>query len=190
VGGRVCTPGFVGRVRPDAGFIRWYGQHIGNVAALELSKPRQVKAVMECNWAWRSSVLRSLDFDNALDHDDASMYGLDLCLQAQELGYAVVYEPRARVIHHAAPRDPRLDRGDRPHRSQSYARNYTYIGLKHFHGLRRVVFRIWWWVIGERGAYAATTAFVDICLQRAHVREQWKAAMRGRREGTLLWRQR
>ena len=87
-------------VRPDSrerfggfGSIRWFGQHVGNVAALELSRSRQVQGVMECNWAWRSSVLRSLDFDTALDQDDASMYGLDLRLQAQELGYSVVYEP-------------------------------------------------------------------------------------------------
>ena len=118
------------------------------------------------------------------------MYGLDLCLQAQELGYEVVYEPRARVLHHAAPRDPRLDREDRANRSVSYARNYTYIGLKHFHGLRRVAFRIWWWGVGERGAYAAMTAFVDILLQRTDVRERWEAAMRGRREGSMLWRAR
>ena len=190
VGGSVCTPGFVGKVRRDSGSIRWYGQHIGNVAALERKSPRRVQAVMECNWAWRSSVLRSLDFDTALDQDDASMYGLELCLQAQELGYAVMYTPGARVLHHAAPRDPRLDRNDRPHRSQSYARNYTYIGLKHFHGLRGKAFLIWWWVIGERGAYSAVTGVVDILLQRSDVRERWKAAMRGRREGVLLWRTR
>lgn len=190
VGGRVIAQGFAGKVCRDAGSIRWYGQHVGNVAALELSRPREVQAVMEGNWAWRSSVLRSLDFDIALDRDDASMYGLDLCLQAQELGYKVVYESRARVLHGAAPRGPVLDREDRPSRSLSYARNYTYIGLKHFHGLRRVAFRIWWWVIGERGAYAAITAFADILLHDSDVRERWKAAMRGRREGVLLWRAR
>ena len=190
VGGRVVTPGFTGKVAHDAGSIRWYGQHVGNLGSLDLDGARRVEAVMEGNWAWRSRVLRSLHFDSALDHDDASMYGLDLCLQAQELGYSIVYEPRARVLHHVAARDPGLDREDRPRRALSYARNYTYIGLKHFHGLRKVAFRIWWWAIGERGAYAAVTAFADVLLQRTDVRERWQAAMRGRREGTLLWRAR
>jgi len=190
VGGRVVTPGFDGRVRRDAGSIRWYGHHIGNVAALELEGTRRVCGVMECNWAWHTPILRSLEFDKALDHDDASNYGLDLCLQAQRLGYAVVYAPHARVLHHGAPREQRLAREDTMPRTLSYARNYTYIGLKHFRGVRRVAFRIWWWVIGERGAYAFVTAFADTLFQRKGVRERWKVAMRGRREGALLWRTR
>ena len=190
VGGRVVTPGFVGKVRRDAGSIRWYGKHVGNVAALDLALLREVAGVMECNWAWRTDVLRSLPFDGALDCDDASMYGLDLCLQAKELGWSVVYEPSAVVLHHAAPREDRLNREDRVHRSLSYARNYTYIGLKHFNGLRRMGFRIWWWSVGERGAYAAVTALADIFLGSADVPARWQAARRGRREGALLWRQR
>ena len=190
VGGHVVTPGSVGKVRRAAGSIRWYGQHVGNVASLDLMQSREVTAVMECNWAWRTDVLRSLHFDGVLDHDDASMYGLDLCLQARKAGWAIVYEPHAVVLHHAAPRDERLNRQDRGHRSLSYARNYTYIGLKHFSGLRRVGFRVWWWCIGERGAYAAVTALVDTLLRRENVRARWEAAIRGRREGTLLWRAR
>jgi len=190
VGGRVVTPGFQGKVRRDAGSIRWYGQHVGNVAALDVEETREVGAVMECNWAWRTSILRSQHFDSVLDHDDASMYGLDLCLQAQELSYSVVYTPHARVLHHAAPRDQRLAREDTVGRTISYARNYTYIGLKHFSGLRRVAFRIWWWSVGERGAYAVLTALVDTLMGRTGVRERWIAAMKGRREGVLLWRAR
>jgi len=190
VGGRVLTPGFQGKLSRDAGSIRWYGQHVGNIAALDLDEACEVAAVMEGNWAWRTDVLRSLDFDAALDQDDASMYGLDLCLQAKELGYSIVYEPRALVLHHVAPREQRLDREDRVSRSISYARNYTYIGLKHFVGLRRVAFRVWWWGIGERGAYAALTALVDTMMRRPGVRERLVASMQGRREGLLLWRSR
>jgi GT2 family glycosyltransferase len=190
VGGRVLTPGFEGKVGRDAGSIRWYGQHVGNVAALDLEETRKVGAVMEGNWAWRTPILRSLHFDTALDHDDASMYGLDLCLQAQHLGYSVVYAPYAQVLHHAAPREKLLAREDTVARTLSYARNYTYIGLKHFCGLRRVAFRIWWWSIGERGAYAALAAFADTLMKRTGVRERWIAAMQGRREGVLLWRAR
>ncbi len=185
-GGRVVMPEPVGIVRRDAGSIRWYGQHVGNVASLDLAESREVAAVMECNWAWRTSILRSLEFDPALDNDDASMYGLDLCLQAETLGYSVVYEPRARVLHHAAPREERLNRKNRAHRSFSYARNYTYIGLKHFNGMRGVSFRFWWWWIGERGAYAAVAALTDILMRRPDVLTRWKAAMRGRRGGIAL----
>src|SRR4029077_8214853 len=115
-GGRVVNAGFTGRVHADAGQIRWYGRHVGNVAALETRGPIRVVSVMECNWAWRTSILRSLAFDPRLDFDDASMYGLDLCLQAKQAGYDIVYAAAPRVRDAGAPRDPSLDRGDRAQR--------------------------------------------------------------------------
>jgi len=39
VGGRVVTPGFRGKVRRDAGKIRWYGKHVGNIGTLEMPRP-------------------------------------------------------------------------------------------------------------------------------------------------------
>src|SRR5262249_15612738 len=73
VGGMVITPGFAGTVTEDAGRIRWYGQLAGNIGALDAPGSREVDAVMECNWAWRRTILSSLAFDPVLDFDDASM---------------------------------------------------------------------------------------------------------------------
>ncbi len=187
VGGRVVTPGFSGTVHRKAGRVRWYGKHVGNVGALETPGPVDVDGVMEGNWAWRSELLRGLEFDPVLDFDDASMYGLDLCLQAKSRRYRVVYEPGARVLHHAAPRDPTLDRSDRPSRVFAYSRNYTYIALKHLCGIRRGLFLGWWWLVGERGSYGIVSAAADVILRGNGVWPEIAASFAGKREGMTLW---
>lgn len=188
VGGRVETPGFAGKVHSDAGQIRWYGKHVGNIGELDESQPIDVAGVMECNWAWRADVLRRLEFDPVFAADDASMYGLDLCLQARALGQRVVYQPGARVVHHVAPRDPLLDRDERPTRTVAYSRNYTYLGLRHFRSFRRIAFVMWWWVIGDCGSYGPMTAALDAVLKGP--RKTWplfRASLRGKWEGTREW---
>jgi len=191
VGGRVITPGFKGRVGADAGRIRWYGQHAGNIGALDVPAPIEVDGVMEGNWAWRSDALRRLSFDSVFDSDDSSMYGLDLCLQAKALGYRIVYQPAARVVHHAAPRDASLDRQDRPRRVFAYSRNYTYLAMKHLRGVRRAVFLGWWWLIGERGSYGLAAGLSDL-LTRGHaeVSALVRASLAGKWAGLRAWRAR
>jgi glycosyltransferase involved in cell wall biosynthesis/GT2 family glycosyltransferase len=188
VGGRMLTAHFTGKIRPDPGQIRWYGRHIGNISEVDGAGPIDVAAVVEGNWAWRIDVLRALEFDSVLDFDDASMYGLDLCLQAKAMGYRVVYEPRARVVHHAAPRDPTLDRLDRAARTRAYSRNYTYLALKHFRGVQRTAFLVWWWLVGERGAYGALSAAADLLIQGKVVIPVVSSAYAGRRAGLREWR--
>jgi GT2 family glycosyltransferase len=188
VGGRVFTPGSNGIVHPDAGRVRLYGKYVGNIGALDSPAAVTVDAVMEGNCAWRAEVLRRLQFDPVLDFDDASMYGVDLCLQAASMGYQVVYEPAARVLHHAAPRDGALDRGDRPPRNFAYSRNYTYIALKHLRGLRRALFVGWWWLVGERGSYGAMKAAVDVMLRGLRIWGDVTASFAGKREGVRQWR--
>jgi GT2 family glycosyltransferase len=188
VGGRVVAPGFRGRVHPDAGAIRWYGRHIGNVGEREDAELVEVSAVMEGNCAWRRDVLTQLEFDPVLDFDDSVLYSLDLCLQARALGYRVVYRTAARVTHHAAPRSADLDRGDRPRRLFCYSRNYTYIALKHFGGLQRAAFFAWWWLVGDGGGYGLARSLERLRHARgaaAEIRASWA----GKAEGWRRWRQ-
>lgn len=188
VGGRVEAPGFDGVVHPDAGRIRWYGKHVGNLGALEAEAPRLVHGVVECNWAWRREVLDGLEFPPVFTRGDASMYGLDLCLQARAAGHWVVYQPTARVIHHLAPRDGSLDRADRAGRTVSYSRNYTWIALQRFRGIRRMSFPIWWWLVGERGSYGLLAALVDAVLQSpARTGRLLGSSLRGKWQGVQAW---
>jgi len=187
VGGRVITPASqLPRLKGMPGCISWYGKHWGNVASLEGESTLDVEGVMECNWAWRHSLLTRLQFDPVLNFDDAAMYGLDLCLQANHKGFRVLYEPRAIVYHHAAPRVPGLDRADRPRRSFAYSRNYTYIMLKHLSWWRRPIFLAWWFLVGERGSWGLAALLADTLTGRLpRLREIW-SGLRGKVEGVLL----
>ena len=189
VGGRVITPcSQPARLRGKPGCLSWYGKHWGNVTSLEGECPLPVGAVMEGNWAWRRDLLASLKFDPVLNFDDASMYGLALCLQAKSKGFRVLYEPRAIVHHHPAPRTPGLDRSDRPRRTFAYTRNYTYIMLQYLRWWQRPIFLAWWFLIGERGSWGLGAVLVDTFAGRLpRAGEIWSAVM-GKVEGILLHR--
>jgi hypothetical protein len=159
---------------------------VGNITAVDAPHPFDVASVMECNWAWRRAVLQELWFDPRLDFDDASMYGLDLTLQARERGFRVYYQPAAVVVNASAPRDPSLDRANRVDRMYSYSRNYSLIASGHLRGFRRACFWLWWLLIGERGSYGAATAIADLLrgkVQGAAV----VASFRGKAAGARLW---
>lgn len=187
VGGPVLVPGTLPqKLKGRPGCISWYGKTWGNIGSLDGTSAIEVDCVMECNWIWRRALLASLDFDPVLNFDDASMYGLDLCLQAKKRGFRVLYDPRAVVYHHVAPRAPELDRQKRGPRSFSYCRNYTYIMLKRLPIWRRSAFLVWWSLIGERGAWGLGSLLLDTL--RAGLRKERNVAQawRGKMEGIRL----
>jgi GT2 family glycosyltransferase len=186
-GGRVITHGVPAHTSRAAGRIRWYGKLIGNIGALEAPEVTHVTTVMECNWMWRREVLEKLDFDTALDFAHAPFYGLHLTLQALRQQQRVVYTSEAKVRHHAAPRTASLDRSKLAQEVYAYSRNYTYIGLKYFHPVQKLVFVVWWWAIGQRGGYGLVTAAIDLQLKKPEVLKKLRAALAGKWAGLKLW---
>lgn len=188
VGGRVSVPDQLPPpLKGLPGRLTWYGRLWANLGNLPGSEPIDVVAVQECNWAWRKSVVQTLEFDMILNFDDASMYGLDWCLQAQALGYRVVYDPRAAVWHHTAPRAPELDRADSVRRAISYCRNYTYIMMKHLPVWQQLAFLAWWLLIGERGGWGLAVAAADAVVnRRLNRREEIAASLRAKMTGIRL----
>jgi cellulose synthase/poly-beta-1,6-N-acetylglucosamine synthase-like glycosyltransferase len=187
--GRVSVPGTpLPKLKGRPGCVSWYGRNWGNLGSVGGEAAFQVDSVMEGNSIWRRDLLASLEFDPVLNFDDASMYGLDLCLQVKGRGLKLIYEPRALVYHHVAPRAPELDRQKRGPRSFSFCRNYTYIILKRFPAWRRLVFLVWWFLVGERGSWGLGSLLVDM-LQGGWQKERYVAyAWRGKIEGARLWR--
>jgi GT2 family glycosyltransferase len=188
VGGRVLVPGIPPpRPKGKPGCVAWYGKIWGNLGSVTGPDSIVVDSVMEGNCIWRRALLISLEFDPVLNFDDASMYGLDLSLQAQKRGFKVIYDPRALVYHHPAPRAPELRRQERGPRLFCYCRNYTYIILKQFSLWRRLVFLIWWFFIGERDAWGLGSLTFDVLSgewrKQRHVAQAW----RGKIEGARLW---
>ena len=188
VGGRVLVPGAPApKAKGRPGCISWYGKMWGNLGSLDGTTTIEVDSVMEGNWIWRRGLLTALEFDPILNFDDASMYGLDLCLQAKKRGFKVVYEPRALAYHHPAPRAPELDRHHRGPRVFCYCRNYTYIILKRFRFWRRVVFLSWWFLIGEGEACGFGSVLAESLMPGRRKRRYPVQAWRGKTEGIRLW---
>jgi GT2 family glycosyltransferase len=187
VGGRVLVPGrTLPKLKGKPGCVSWYGKQWANLGSVGGDVPFQVDSVMEGNSIWRRELLSSLYFDPVLNFDDAVMYGLDLCLQAKKRGFKLLYDPRALVYHHSAPRAPELDRRERGSRLFCLCRNYTYIMLKRSPPLRRVVFLGWWFLIGERGAWGVGSLVVDTLQSGLRKRRYVPQAWRGKMEGIRL----
>jgi GT2 family glycosyltransferase len=187
VGGRVLVPGApLPKSKGKPGCVSWYGKHWANLGWVGGDTPFQVDSVMEGNSIWRRELLASLEFDPVLNFDDAVMYGLDLCLQVKKRGLRLIYEPRALVYHHSAPRAPELDREERGSRLFCLCRNYTYIILKRFPLWRRLAFLSWWFLIGERGAWGLGSLVVDTLQSGSRKKRYVAQAWRGKIEGLRL----
>jgi GT2 family glycosyltransferase len=187
VGGRVLVPGMpLPKPKGKPGCISWYGKQWANLGWVGGDATFPVDSVMEGNSIWRRELLASLEFDPVLNFDDAVMYGLDLCLQAKKRGFKLLYDPRALVYHHSAPRAPELDRKERGSRLFCLCRNYTYIMLKRSPPLRRLVFLGWWFLIGERGAWGLGSLVVDTLQSGWRKKRYVPQAWRGKMEGIRL----
>jgi len=187
VGGRVQVPGSPApKLKGKPGCVSWYGKMWGNGGSVSGTTVLEVDTVMECNWMWRRELLGSLEFDPVLNFDDASMYGLDLSLQAKKRRYKVIYDPGALVYHHVAPRVPELDRQERGPRLFSYCRNYTYILLRRLPLWRRAVFLAWWFLIGEGGGWGLAAFMFDKLSGGWRKERHAVAVWRGKIEGVRL----
>lgn len=190
-GGRVLVPNApVPRVKGKPGRISWYGKSWGNIGAYEGPIGEEVDAVMEGNSMWRRELLAALEFDAVLNFDDAVMYGLDLCLQAKKRGFRIVFDPRALVYHHVAPRPIGSNVRGTGDRLYTYCRNYTYVLLKELPAWRRPVFLAWWFLIGERGAWGAGSLALDLITHGLRKQRNLPRVWEGRMEGIRQWRKR
>jgi GT2 family glycosyltransferase len=188
VGGRVLVPGArPPNIKGKPGCISWYGKIWGNLGSVGGTTAFELDTVMECNCVWRRGLLGSLEFNPVLNFDDASMYGLDLSLQAKKRGWRVIYDPRALVYHHIAPRAPELDRQERGRRLFCYCRNYTYIILKRLPFWRRLVFLGWWFLIGERDGWGIGALAFDKVSGEWRKNRYVAQAWQGKIEGIRLW---
>lgn len=188
VGGGVIDPSVSFSKAPSraAGRVSWYGRIAGNSARREDPEPVDLSTLPEGNWLWRTGVLRSLHIDCIFDEGDASMYGCDLCLQAQAAGWRTIYVSDAKIIHHTAPRDDsHLSRTDRPAATYGYTRNMTYIALKHF-GLRRVPFVLWSTLIGDSAFLGLAAAARQTARGQLNMRVV-RASLMGRFDGLRFW---
>jgi GT2 family glycosyltransferase len=175
------------RVRRSSGLMRWFG-HVGsNVSARTDSLPVEVVTLPEGNWAWRSDVFRTLEIDPIFDAGDAVLYSCDLIFQAVRHGWKALYTSRAPIIHHLAPRqaDESVRRNDHPRAAFGYARNATYIVLKH-RPWRICPFLLWSVLVGNTAVPGILSTGRDV-LRRRSDSAVVAASVRGRAAGIRYW---
>lgn len=99
---------------------------------------REISCLSGCNMALRREVFDRARFDEAFS-GYSYMEDVDMAMQVRRQGYAIQYEPAARLEHHASPQA--RDAGERVMRM--LVRNYAYLFRKHWDTgpWRRLVFR-------------------------------------------------
>lgn len=186
VGGHAPTPGGKPPKNNHPGRANWFGRVGVEIAQVSEGPVHEVDTVQECNWAWRTEVLRSVEFDPILDTDVAPAYGLDLTLNAKAMGWKVLYSPRAIVDHYSRS-------GDQPFREErirAYVRNITLITLKHSSMRKRVAYLLWSILIGERGGLGVVTTVAELAARKPAVFGRLRASASGRLDGLRAFRSR
>lgn len=188
VGGRVKNPDWVwpAKLRGRPGTYAWYGRLWGNIGNADYPDVIDVHSVVECNWAWRTDLLRSIRVDDVLNQDDAYAYGVEWIWQARRCGYRIVYDSRASVWHHLEPRADELDRFDQANRAFARARNTLYIGLRHLPWPQKIAYLCWSMLVGDRSSHGILSCLATI-LSGENVQEQFKVAQRARRSAVGAW---
>ena len=101
VAGRVFRPGEeeihtmkVGRVKPN-------GLILGNFTS---SMKTTVESAMGCNLSYRKDIFKKIGGYNTHYVGNFVREESDLCFKIRRLGYKIIYEPEARILHVKAPR--------------------------------------------------------------------------------------
>lgn len=183
VGGHAPTPHGRPPKNSHPGRSNWFGRMGVDIAQVATGPIHDVETVQECNWAWRTSVLRTLPFDVDLDTSVAPNYGLDLTLSARGRGWRVVYNPRAIVDHFS-----RSPAGFDAERARAYSRNITLITLKHRPLPTAALFLAWAMLVGDRGSPGLAVAAADFLGgRRSNLISRMRAAYGGRFDAVETW---
>lgn len=188
VGGRVKNPEWVwpAKLKGRPGTYAWYGRLWGNIGNADYPDPVDVHSVVECNWAWRTDLLRTVRVDSVLNYDDAYAYGVDWAWHARRSGFRIVYDSRAVVWHHLELRSDELDRFDATKRSFGRARNTLYIGLRHLSWPRKLAYLCWATLVGDRSSHGIVSYLVAR-LSGEQVTGQFVEGNRARIAAVSLW---
>lgn len=146
--GGPCVPVIDGREQREltqrAPFITFYGK-VGGGSYKIPPKAGYADHLRGCNMCFRKELLTS--FEERLK-GDGSRFETDACLGLRAKGYKIWYDPGAHVLHHLAPREG-IQREIDPRAMYWFNFNNTYVLLKHFGPLRRLVFIIYTFLVGD-----------------------------------------
>ena len=167
-----------------AGQMSWYGR-VTSGHHLAVGSPREVVVLKGVNCAYRSSPLRQIGFDRRLAGGGAQVHWeLSLGLAMRRAGWRLLLDPSIAVDHYPAERfDEDQRRVFNPQAQRNAVANETLILFEHLHGLRRVAFVIWAFLIGTRSAPGPAQVLRLLLMKESDVFPRWRATLIGRAAG-------
>lgn len=127
----------------DIGRLRWFGRILGNHHQ-SATGVRDVEFLKGCDMSFRREVL--VPIDERLVGVIPYGFEIDMGLTVRALRYRVLYDPEAAVDHFATS-DMSAGRADLAYITNH---NQTYILLKHLPWVRRIVFLLYTFLVGDR----------------------------------------
>ncbi len=157
VGGR-CINMHEGRPVPvektlaRVGYVTALGKVVGDMyKEPSFDAPVDADFLLGGCMSFRREIAQRLEFDLELNRVVATGYEVDLGLQARNLGYRVIFDPKVAILHYSAPR---VIAGNRVPDDREGVRwtsfNETRVMLRRGRGLRRAVFLTRAVLVGSR----------------------------------------
>ena len=126
------------------GRVAYFGRLMGN-SYQDVANAQYVDFLHGCNMSFRRKLIYKIDPNIK---GDGFNFEVHLGLMVKEKKYKLIFEPKIRVKHFGAPRHEG-SREDVLERCLANAHNTTYIMLKHFYFIRKIVFLLYFLVIGD-----------------------------------------
>jgi glycosyltransferase involved in cell wall biosynthesis len=170
-----------------AGKLYWYGRFVGNMYKdFKPGHPIFVDCLLGGNMSYRTPLAKECLPACALNHNVAFFWELDMALNIKKRGYHILYEPRAAVDHHSAPRRISGMR-TRNYEAIYYANyNFAYIIMRHFNMLRRLGYIGYTAVVGDEASPGVAKLGhlwlgrgLEWPLINASIRGRWNGARAG-----------
>jgi glycosyltransferase involved in cell wall biosynthesis len=164
----------------------WYGSHIGEAETIP-EGVRRVQFLRGCNMSFRSALVSG--FDVRLKPYWRRMED-DVLLPLYLRGLVVIYDPAIIAYHYTAP----VREGQRnldPTAIYGSHHNDTYVMLKHSPPLRRIVFLLFTFLLGDLHNLGIIGYLLKAIVKRrpARVSRECRYALRGKLDGIRSWRE-
>ena len=173
--------------RPLVGRVLWFGRVVGN-HHLGVGPPRQVDILKGVNCAYRTALLRDIQFDTTLRGSGAQAHWeIALGLELRRRGWHLLYDPDVAVDHYLASRFD-MDQRDQfhPQATSDTAYNLYWAIAAHMQaGERRRLALIWQRSIGTPGEPGAMRDWAGRVLRDGSVRAKAAAARDGRKQARI-----
>jgi GT2 family glycosyltransferase len=191
VGGRDIIITEDRKIKSDApckkvGKLQWFGRTIGNHhLSLNPSVPVEVDILKGVNMSFRSEILKKYKFDMILNNYSSVHNDLDMSLNARKEGYKLIYDPEIKVYHYAVPRITHKREDEISIYEHSFAT--VYVLLKHLSLVRKLVFLLYFFLIGQRASYGPILFLYDSLKGRRIPFKILKTSIKGKFDGLKRW---